>query len=209
MYFNPSLPHSKIGAAVMKAVALGGVQSWQGRVSKLTDETRRNPFAPYYFAERYEYELAMAEVCKFKSATGRVPDVGSADAKTMRLYSFVAMLSGVYDRLAPQAQKSLVGRIQSGLRDDVGISPLAYELTMASHLMQKGVDVEWRDWEAGGYDFLVRNGSVEAEVECKTFSADIGRKVHRRHHFQLGGRIHEEIGRALDRDDSIFVDTLI
>jgi hypothetical protein len=115
----------------------------------------------------------------------------------------------VYDRLAPQAQKSLVGRIQSGLRDDVGISPLAYELTMASHLMQKGVDVEWRDWDAGGYDFLVRNGSVEAEVECKTFSADIGRKVHRRHHFQLGGRIHEEISRTLDRDGSIFVDTLI
>lgn len=84
----------------------------------------------------------------------------------MRLYSFVALLSGVYDRVAPQSQKSLVGRMQSGLRDDVGISPLAYELTMASDLMQKGVDVEWRDWDAGWfrpgqYEIVVGKGAEE------------------------------------------------
>lgn len=209
MYFNPSLPDSELDAAITKLVSLAGLQFWEGSISKLAHEARYNPFAAHYFAERFEYEIAMAAVRQFRKTRGRVPGVATADAKTMRLYSFAAMLSNVFDRLPLTAQKALTRRLQGALRDDKGIYPIAYELTIASHLMQKGANVDWRDWDAGGFDFLIRKGNLEAEVECKTFSADIGRKVHRTHHFQLGGLIHKEIGGALDRHGSIFVDTLI
>src|SRR5215469_2416676 len=41
--------------------------------------------------------------------------------------------------------------------------------------MLHGVDVEWRDPENnGGFDFLARHSDLEAEIERKTFSADVG-----------------------------------
>jgi hypothetical protein len=40
--------------------------------------------------------------------------------------------------------------------------------------MLHGVNVDWHDLENnGGYDFLARHGDLEAEIECKTFGADV------------------------------------
>jgi hypothetical protein len=209
MRLDASMPANQLDAAIVRAVSLGTVTAWESSVAKFTAEARHNPFAPHYFAERYNYELAMAQVRRFRRSAGRVPDVARADGDTHRLYSFAAMLSIVYDRLPKAGRKSLSGRVQGALRDDTGLGPLAFEFLIASHLTQKGWDVEWRDWDGGGYDFLVRRGSAEMEVECKAFSADLGRKVHRQHHYQLGGLLGGDIGSALDKYGSIFVDTVI
>ena len=200
---------SRIDGAIVRAVSLGTAAAWESNIERFTAEARHNPFAPYYFAERHQYELAMARVRRFKKKAGRVPDIARADAETHRLYSFAAMLSIIYDRLPRKGQASLVGRIRGALRDDVGLGPLAFEFLIASDLMQKGWDIEWREWDSGGFDFLIRRGTAEAEVECKAFSADLGRKVHRQHHYQLGGLISDDIAIALHRHGSIFVDTLI
>ncbi|MGH6683928.1 MAG: hypothetical protein ACRECA_08420, partial [Pseudolabrys sp.] len=61
-----------------------------------------------------------------------------------------------------------------------GARPFAYEISIATHLMQKNFDVEFADYAGTGrFDFLARLGQAEIEVECKSTSSDTGRKIHR------------------------------
>src|SRR4029077_21057065 len=55
-----------------------------------------------------------------------------------------------------------------------------YEISIATHLMQKGWDVDFADYSGTArFDFLACQGGVEIEVECKTTSNDTGREIHR------------------------------
>ena len=198
-----------VDVAIAKAILIGTPKAWDGSISQLDTEAKRNPFAPYYFAERYALEMAMEEVRRHRRSTQRIPDILKANMKTHRLFAFAAMLASVHDRLPAHAQKALAGRVRGGLNDDNGLTSLAYEFLIASDLMQKGADVEWHDLESGGFDFLVRRGGVEAEVECKTFSADVGRKVHRRRHYQLGGLVYKDISTALKSQGNLLIDVVV
>jgi hypothetical protein len=61
-----------------------------------------------------------------------------------------------------------------------GARPFAYEISIATHLMQKGWDVQFIDYSgAARFDLLASQKGVEIEVECKTTSGDTGRKIHR------------------------------
>ena len=72
------------------------------------------------------------------------------------------------------------GRLRDAVNGANGARPFAYEISIATHLMQKGWDVEFIDYSgAGRFDLLARQEAVEVEVECKTTSGDTGRKIHR------------------------------
>ena len=51
----------------------------------------------------------------------------------------------------------------------------------------------------GGFDFLARRGPSQVEVECKFISADIGRQIHRRRLYDLGGVLFPASNRNRDR----------
>src|SRR6516225_4255507 len=73
------------------------------------------------------------------------------------LYSFVALTARVFPRLPEPAQNLLKSRISGALKDNVGLSPLAFEMRTVAHLMARGFDVEFHDLcEGGGYDFLAK-----------------------------------------------------
>jgi hypothetical protein len=128
-----------------------------------------------------EPELAMGRVSAYKKSTGRLPKVMTADTAMRRLFAFAAMLARVYERLPTHAQTALAGRVRGALKDDNGLASVAFELRVAANLMLHGVDIDWHDLDNnGGSDFLARHGNLEAEIECKTFSADVGQKIHRR-----------------------------
>jgi len=77
-------------------------------------------------------------------------------------------------------RKPFEGRLQAALNGAHGIRPFAYEISIATHVMQKGWDVEFADYAGSGqFDLLARMGSTEIEIECKATSGDTGRKIHR------------------------------
>jgi hypothetical protein len=77
--------------------------------------------------------------------------------------------------------------MKGALDDEVGLSPIVFEMRTVAHFMAAGFDVEFRDLcEGGGCDFLVRKAEVEIEVECKSVSGDLGHRVHLRRQYQLG-----------------------
>jgi hypothetical protein len=210
MQFSPSLNADDIAEAIIGARSIGTPAAWKKSVDLFRSEGRHNPFALHYFADRYAYELAMELVLRHRSSTARVPDIKRANINTFRLYSFAAMLTQVYPRLSSTAQKALAGRVRGGLTDTVGLEPIAFELLIAADLLQRGADVEWNDLESGsGFDFLVRRGRAEMEVECKTFGADIGRKVHRNRQYALSGLVHKDIFAALPRLGDVFIDVVV
>jgi hypothetical protein len=103
------------------------------------------------------------------------------------LYSFAAMLTRVYRRLPPSAQHALERKMVGALKDNVGLAPIVFELRTAAHFMRAGFEVDFHDLcGSGRYDFLVRRADIEMEVECKSVSGDLGRKVHLFRQYQLG-----------------------
>jgi hypothetical protein len=193
----------------MRTFAMGTHKAWQKRFDSHKLEKARNPFGADEFRERHTIQITMVEVQEHRKKTGHYPDVLSASAAIHRLYAFAAMFTNVYDRLPAPSQKIFAGRLRGGLKDDVGLNPLAFELLIASHLMQMKADVEWHDLGTGGFDFVVRRGGSEAEVECKTFSADVGRSVHQRRVYQLGDAVHGDISDALDSHGSFLADVVV
>jgi hypothetical protein len=78
------------------------------------------------------------------------------------------------------AKTPFEGRLRDAVSGANGARPFAYEINIATHLMQKGWDVDFVDYSgAARFDFLARRGTAEIEVECKTTSNDTGRKIHR------------------------------
>ncbi len=89
--------------------------------------------------------------------------------------------------------------IRDGLQAEYGLAPLEHEMGVAAHLMSVGFDVAFHDIEHGaGFDILARRDGLELEVEAKTFSADAGRKIHRRRLYQLGAHVLPAVERALE-----------
>ncbi|RQU76057.1 hypothetical protein DF133_36115 [Burkholderia cenocepacia] len=97
------------------------------------------------------------------------------------LVAFAASTVRCHERLSEIGRRRLRGVLLDGLKEDKGLLSIQHEFTTAVHLMSRGFDVEFQDMEhGGGVDFVARKDDVEIEVECKMFSADLGRKIHRR-----------------------------
>lgn len=210
MQFTPSMGDKQLAAAITRLLAIGTSKAWERRAANFEREVQSNPFMADYVAERHTIEMAMAQVQRRKRLTGKSPNILKVDLRSHRLFAFAAMFTRVHDRLSGAAQRALVGRLRSGLKEESGLMPLAFELLIAAHLMQMGADVEWHDLESGGgFDFLVRRNGAEAEVECKTFSADVGRKVHQKRVYQLGGMVKNDLDARLDARGSYFSEVVV
>ena len=108
--------------------------------------------------------------------TGRLP---KGDEYTY-LYSFLVPAHRIHAALPPEVRTPFEGRLRDAVNGAYGARPFAYEISIATHLMHKGWDVEFMDYSgAARFDLLARQGTVEIEVECKSTSGDTGRKIHR------------------------------
>ena len=195
---------------INRAIQIGTPRAWNWRAPNRAVQVRENPFLDSYLDERFELELTMDRVRRHQRATGRLPDKRGSDPSIQRLYAFVAMLGEVFPRLSAGAQNALAGRVRGGLTDDIGVESIAFEMLIGSHLLTMGFDIEWHDLEHdGGYDLLITKDGLEAEVECKTFSGDIGRQIHKRRLFELGGLINESVSGAFRRTGSTSIEVKI
>jgi hypothetical protein len=71
-----------------------------------------------------------------------------------------------------------VQKVRSLVLDDETVRSFLFELDIAINFFHRGYDVQFVDLQAlGTYDLLVSDGQTELEIECKTKSADAGRKI--------------------------------
>jgi hypothetical protein len=153
-----------IGAAVDK------------RVAGFQQQERTNPLLVSHFRNNFPLEFALAKVRNYRKSTGRLPKGEEYHA----LYSFLVSTHRIHVALPEEVKTPFEGRLRDAVNGINGARPFAYEISIATHLMQKGWDVEFIDYSgAARFDLLARQGAIEFEVECKTTSGDTGRKIHR------------------------------
>ena len=107
---------------------------------------------------------------------------------------FAGMTVETHKHLTTTGQKNLVGRLRDGLKANFAGPYL--ELQVALGLLDEGFDIEFPDLEGEAtYDIRFQNGEIVGEVECKSLSADAGRKIHRKDFYRfidaIGPRIME------------------
>jgi len=145
-----------------------------GRVAAFERQERSNPLLSAHFRERFALEFALAEARKYRKNTGRLPKGAEYD----ELYGFLIPAQRIHAALPASAKSPFEGRLHHALNDS--LRSFAYEISIATHLMQRDWDVEFMDYsEAARFDLLARQNTAEVEVECKTTSGDTGRKIHR------------------------------
>jgi hypothetical protein len=146
------------------------------RVAGFEQQERTNPLLACHFRKNFPLEFALAKARKYRKSTGRLPRGKEYDA----LYGFLIPTHRIHGALPPDVKTPFEGRLRDAVNGTNGARPFAYEISIATHLMQKGWDVEFIDYSgAARFDLLARQGAVEVEVECKTTSGDTGRKIHR------------------------------
>ena len=153
------------------------------RVAGVEKQDRANPLLAAHFRENFKLEFALAAARKYRRNTGRLPKGEEYDP----LYSFLIPAQRIHAALPAVAKTPYEGRLRDAVNGAHGMRPFAYEISIATHLMQKGWDVEFVDYAGvARFDFLARQDSVEVEIECKTTSNDTGRKIHRQEVNRLG-----------------------
>jgi hypothetical protein len=146
------------------------------RVAGFEGQERTNPLLASHFRDNFALEFALAKARKYRKSTGRLPKGEQYD----RLYGFLIPAYRIHAALPRDVKIPFEGRLRDAVNGINGARPFAYEIAMATHLMQKGWDVEFVDYSgAGRFDLLARRDVVEVEIECKTTSGDTGRKIHR------------------------------
>lgn len=179
MRFSIDVLDTEVAQLLHDLTQITGLETWNRRLDWIRRETAENPHMEEWLSERCSIEMAFSEALRQPLAPQQ-----SFKVKSMAAYELVAFAAGTvrcYERLSERGRRRLRGVLLDGLKEDKGLSSVHHEITTAIHLMSRGFDVEFHDLEhGGGFDFLARKNAMEIEVECKMFSADLGRKFHKR-----------------------------
>jgi len=198
MHFEPQAVPAEMPSLVQRFVSITSWKPWEKRLKAFDQRVADNPFLDEYLAQRYPIELAMGRLHRRLLRRQKVKLPTSYEDTV--LLSFIAMVARAHPRLNPPGRRRLDGMLRSGLDTDAGLAPLEHEMGIATHLMGRGFDVTFSDIETGtGFDFLAEKDGAVLEVECKTVSGDLGRRIHLRRLYQLGGRVYPLMSAALER----------
>jgi hypothetical protein len=199
MRINNAIHKDEVASLFQKLFEIAPYGLWRRRLSELDNKEKQNPFLSSFFDSRYSIERTFQYAYRYYRATGRYPDVTIGGERIFDLYSFAAGIVRVYEQLTEIGRARLRGCLRDGLTDDKGLAPLALEMGAAIHLSVAGFDVEFVDMEERGrFDLLASKDGLEIEIECKTASGDVGRRIHRHRALDLFHRLAPAMSARLD-----------
>lgn len=178
-----------------RMIEITGIAPWNRKFESLQQQLTRNNFLREYQIQHNGIELKVYELFLEHERTGAFP-VALRDQQQYELYGFAAGLVRIYETLSPAGKHRLRGMLIDGLKPDNNLLSLQHEITTAIHFVTLGFDIEVNDIEKGsGVDFVVKRDGAELEVECKMFTADIGRQIHRKKVLALHHHLSDTIAR--------------
>src|ERR1700736_1951578 len=131
------------------------------RVAGIEKQERGNPLLAAHFRENFALEFALVKARKYRKSTGRLPKGEEYDP----LYGFLIAARRIHAALPTAAKAPFEGRLRAVVNGAYGARPFAFEISIATHLMRKGWDVDFADYSGvARFDFLARQGAVEIEV---------------------------------------------
>lgn len=157
-------------------LALVGRERWFKRADQLDAEQRRSPYRWKIVADYHWLELAISFQCDVLAKEGRLlPEY--ADMQIRAGLHFAATVVEVHSALNAKGKKTLTGRLRDALKAETGFAALYLEMDIAQRLAVGGFCLEFPDLDGTGqYDLAFSREGISGEVECKSISADAGRR---------------------------------
>ena len=188
MRIQTDLLDTQVIDVIDRFVKITGEDPWSRKFEVLKLQLAENSLIGPWQADHHDIELKFLQLLERQQKEGVFP-VEVEDHFHYQLYGFFSGVVRIYEQLSPFAQRRLRGMLLDGLKPDNNLLSVQHEVLTAVHLMSVGFDVEMNDLEHGSdVDFIARRDGLELEVECKMFSADLGRKLHRRKEMVPGNR---------------------
>jgi hypothetical protein len=207
MKFELPVSLNDLGAYLPRLIDLAGRERWAKRVRQLEREGSRSLFQAKIVTDHHWLEMELAVLMDLQSTHGRLPpeQIGPQSMAALR---FAGTVVEAHARITPTGRKSLEGRLRDSLNST--FPSFFLEMEIALRLFEEGFEVEFPDIEGTGLvDLFFRKDAVEGEVECKSLSADAGRKIHRKDFYRFVDAIRSTIeAHASSRSRSILLVTL-
>jgi hypothetical protein len=176
---------SQLGAYIPYFLSIVGEQRWFKRADQLDSEQRMSPSLWKIVADYHWLEMAISQQSVVLAKEGRLL-AEHADPLTLAALHFAGAVVEVHDRLGAAGRRQLEGRLRDGLQAESGFAALYLELDLTLRLMAAGYDVRFPDLDGTArFDIEFSHGSFIGEVECKSLSADAGRRIHRKDFYRF------------------------
>lgn len=198
MRFSVAVQQEQIPRLINQFVGIVGTEAWKRRFDWLRQELTENEHMQDWLLERCGLEWTLMQV----ATAGELKDASRYRLDLPGRYelaAFAAGITAIHSQVSTAAQNRLRGQIVDGLKTDKGLLSLQHEVSTAVHLVQAGFDLTCHDLETGGgVDFIAEHDGLEIEVECKMFSGDIGRRIHKRAQAKLFRRLRDRLLQVVD-----------
>jgi hypothetical protein len=176
---------TSLATSATEFLLLAGPEKWKRRAAQLAEEFINSPSLGKIVDDYHWLELSLSQQLVVIENAGRLEN-GTLALDDLAALQFAQMVVEVHKRLSPAAKAVLEGRIRDSMKAENGFSGLYLELAMARRLMDAGFEIEFSDFESiARYDLRFWNSRTEGEIECKSLSADAGRKIHRKDFYRF------------------------
>jgi hypothetical protein len=194
MRFSATLNVADVPVILGSFLSIVNRDLWAKRYRVLLREMESNVLLAQFTQDTHGLELRLGEIL----ALARPVQVVISSPRDYALFSFMAAVVNLYDRVSERGKRRIEGMLRDGLNTDRGLRPFKSEVETMVHLMIRGFDVVPQDMEfGGGCDFLATRAGVEIEVECKSASGDLGRQIHRKRMIDLSWHVQPVLRDAL------------
>ena len=154
-----------------------GQTIWEAKISKIESLPVLGYPSPNFYrnhlAARNPLTTGIAEYLKL-DMQGKMLRKHATD-QLMKICWYLKVCNALF-----YAHPELSQHLRAILIDDSAVRSFLFELDIATHFFRLGLDVRFTDLEGREqFDLLISDGQSELEVECKTKSADAGRRVTR------------------------------
>jgi hypothetical protein len=184
---------ASLEASASDFLLLAGSEKWKRRAAQLAEQSTSSPLLRKIVDDYHWLELSLSKQLVIIECAGRLEN-GTLSLHDLAALHFAQMIVEVHKRLSARAKTVLEGRIRDSMKAENGFSGLYLEFEMARRLMDAGFEIEFIDLEnIARYDLWFCDRRLEGEVECKSLSADAGRKIHRKDFYRFVNGISPDL----------------
>lgn len=183
MRFDPVRKLEDLASRLTDFLLLTGDKRWWKRTNQLMVEVQHSPYRAKIVSDYHWLEMELSAQLIVLREHGRLlPD--EVSARSMGALMFAATVVDVHERLSEAGRAALIGRLRDGLK--TGFAGLYLEIDLTQLLLLEGFEIMLADLEGvARHDLQFRRERIEGDLECKSLSADAGRKIHRRDFYRF------------------------
>lgn len=171
-----------------------GEGAWTRMARKARDEIKGNRFLEGWLRRHHRMVFALEEITEYHRKHGRLIVTVASSVEIYEACVLVVQFIDIVSHLDKRKANALTGRLRGGLSNPSDMRALQFELQVATHLANRGFDVEFPETDGTSvFDIRATREDADLEIECKFISSDKGRMVRRRDALEIHHLLEREL----------------